>query len=510
MTSESCATPKPSSREIRTISVIDLLRKKSSVDNQDDFRTSFAHDCKKKINEVELASLIHVMQWSENAENVKKKMRDGDEKLIKQLNCCCRKLLQCCCPGFSCCRQGRVPIDPKKPSLLSTSSTYVRHFEQLYSCCFCFRCRLTLGTSLFIWWDFPFAVTKDRLVMIFQTCSQCLALVFNWVFVYDMVIAPPKSNDRKIRISKEVLNTVLIVFWLPDIFHAFYMFMVPGYREKSCKRKTKQAVYSLLSPLLVRPLYAMTWSLRWTQLMPFSKLQNEGDIVTDSGVHERELIWAGLSVTLRELPLLALKCYVLMDYWAFWGRRGKDWVSMSEEAVQGGTLRHCGGIVNEWTVLASFALGLLMGAFSLSDQLEREVPYGSYPKRFSRVLRGDPCGSPALLWTATFMVAFFLDLSLKFLIIVPMSILQNFSYSWLLMFFWFLQSCFLCWWFLTERSSSSGSSNRSNRSSRSSSRSSRSSRSSNSTNELRVKSESFGVSDNYDKGVLMQTLSLEL
>ena len=59
-----------------------------------------------------------------------------------------------------------------------------------------------------------------------------------------------------------------------------------------------------------------------------------------------------------------------------------------------GTLGHCTGLhVNETTLLLVIAFGLFVSALALSDQLEREMPYGAFPRRFSRALSAPLCGS---------------------------------------------------------------------------------------------------------------------
>jgi len=142
--------------------------------------------------------------------------------------------------------------------------------------------------------------------------------------------------------------------------------------------------------------------------------------------------------------------------WAFWGfdkHGGFSFEKVTDEAIDGGALQHC-TIINEWTVLRSIALTLVMSAFSLSDQLEREVPYGSFPKIFSTALRKDICSSPALMWTFTFLMAFLIDLGLKFIVLVPFLKFHHWSWSWLLVGAWFMQPALLCWWFLTENKTS--------------------------------------------------------
>jgi hypothetical protein len=316
------------------------------------------------LDETSVAALMHLMMWCENAEHVKIQMKKKDEELINKVGCCLGGALRCCCPSFTCCTTGRPPTfttdnnNNKKKQRKShlflkmddgktKIPTILKHSKQLYNnCCCCSRVKHSLATSLFIWWDLPVIVVKYRIVALLQAVAQCCALVFNGLFLYQVGQAVANRKEE-LYVPQMVVFGSAFVFWLPDIIHAIYMTMTPGYSEANTTNKAMQVLYSLLAPILIRPLYDVAWSHKWMQVMPYASLQNEGDLVTDSGkncclligvdveikveikveimfltfffpirfagIHERQLIWAGLSVTLRELPLLIFKCYILMD-----------------------------------------------------------------------------------------------------------------------------------------------------------------------------------------------------
>jgi hypothetical protein len=169
--------------------------------------------------------------------------------------------------------------------------------------------------------------------------------------------------------------------------------------------------------------------------MPYVTLQNEGSVITDSGMSERLIIWTGLASTLREFPLRVIQFYVLAEYWNFWtSPLNKNIKELSAEVLNGGSLAGC-TILNEWSVMGGIVVGLGVSAFALSDQLEREVPNGAFPRRFSRALANTPSG---FLWTFIFLLGFFVDLFLRFAIIVPLSVVMGLSYGMFIALCWLL------------------------------------------------------------------------
>jgi hypothetical protein len=169
--------------------------------------------------------------------------------------------------------------------------------------------------------------------------------------------------------------------------------------------------------------------------MPYVTLQNEGSVITDSGMSERFIIWTGLASTLREFPLRVIQFYVLAEYWNFWtSPLNKNIKELSAEVLNGGSLAGC-TILNEWSVMGGIVVGLGVSAFALSDQLEREVPNGAFPRRFSRALANTRSG---FLWTFIFLLGFFVDLFLRFAIIVPLSVVMGLSYGMFIALCWLL------------------------------------------------------------------------
>ena len=249
------------------------------------------------LDETSVAALMHLMMWCENAERVKMQMKKDDEELINKVGCCLGGALRCCCPSFTCCSTGRPPTMTKNTKKKQRKShlflktddgktkipTILKHSKQLYNnCCCCFQMKHSLATSLFIWWDLPVIVVKYRIVALLQAVFQCCALVFNGIFLFQVAKAVANRKEE-LYVPQMVVVGSAFVFWLPDIIHAIYMTMTPGYSEGNTKNKAKQVLYSLLAPILIRPLYDVAWSHKWMQLMPYASLQNEGDLVTDSG-----------------------------------------------------------------------------------------------------------------------------------------------------------------------------------------------------------------------------------
>ena len=110
-----------------------------------------------------------------------------------------------------------------------------------------------------------------------------------------------------------------------------------------------------------------------------------------------------------------------------------------------------------FTILSTVPLVLtppttkIVSAFTLSDLLEREIPHGAYPRRFSRVLSGDLCESSALFWILTFITALFIDLVLKLLVLMPLMVLKSPAWMIVMIAIFLLQSILLCRFLMTER-----------------------------------------------------------
>ena len=174
--------------------------------------------------------------------------------------------------------------------------------------------------------------------------------------------------------------------------------------------------------------------------MPYVSLQHQGLIMSDSGLHERWIVWTGLATSLRELPLRVLQLYILTEYLPFW--------TLSD--IGEGTLGHCTGIhVNETTLLQVIAFGLFVSALALSDQLEREMPYGAFPRRFSRALSAPLCESPAILWNIIFILMFFVDLFIRFFVLVPLASTEGLSPVMLVFFVLLCTTSTIVWLTLT-------------------------------------------------------------
>jgi hypothetical protein len=153
-----------------------------------------------------------------------------------------------------------------------------------------------------------------------------------------------------------------------------------------------------------------------------------------------------------------IQFFVLAEYWNFWalptrhpaafGNGAIDLTALSKEAMKGGLAAKGCTILNEWSVIGGIFVGLLVSAFALSDQLEREVPSGAFPRRFSRALAASPSG---LVWTVVFLFGFFVDLFLRFAVIVPIAMMLGLSWGFLICFLWILVPILTSWWIMNEK-----------------------------------------------------------
>jgi hypothetical protein len=328
---------------------------------------------------IEIAAFTHMVEWCEGAERVKTELAMQDAKAIQELGDCPQKVIDGCCPAFICCSKSKL-MPHSNPSLFSKNcgsgfdfnhSTYVTSVESKYMCCCClYRTRLTLCSSLFIWWNLPLPLIKARFVLLFQTSAQLLTTIFQWIFFYSVY-----QSNNEIAERTTVLYVVLATFILPELVHVLYITFAPGYNIRSIRRNYKQILFSLLSQFGVRPLYDLLWSYKYTQLMPYATMQHEGNVVSDTGIHERAIIWTGLATTLRELPLKIAQMYILFSVWAFWGQGigqanslGGFSGKVRDDISVGGALAACTDL-NEYSVIAGAIVGFFVSAFALSGRL---------------------------------------------------------------------------------------------------------------------------------------------
>ena len=419
---------------------------------------------------IDIAAFAHVLGWAESAEMIKNLVAEQDDELIQNSGFMTKTLIECCCPRNLCCARGSPPL-LQNNSEFSNKYIYARHAQQKYRmccCCCCFK-QMTITTSMFIWHDLPLIAVKFRLVLLFQISIQIMTTIFQWIFLISLLQSEYGSDSNRdvnqLKIPSSVVHFVASVFFLPDIVHAIYITEAPGYHLRSVKRKIKQVCYSLLSQFGLRPIYDLLWSFKFTGLMPYVTLQNQGSIVTDSGVHERFVVWMGLATTMREMPLRLCQLYILMEYFPFWGdnfmdkKNGlPDFFALSSYFFGTGSksmqsqLRACTSTdVDENSILMSLFVGLLASGMALSDQLERELPYGAFPRRFSRVLAGDLWGTPALLWTFILMVGFFVDLFLRFSVLVPLCCIEGLSFALVGLLCFSILPSLLCFFMMTDR-----------------------------------------------------------
>ena len=262
---------------------------------------------------MEMTAFVHLLEWAESAERIKNIMAKEDAELLNNMQGCSNSLIGCCCPNFLCCSSNNFFEQPESPSLLSKQYVFARHSEADYRCCGCCRkVGLNLFTAPFIWYKLPLGVIKNRVVMVFQTIMQLLTIIFQWKFLLELIEAETDFQTKKaadedyeiVRIPSTVVWFTATVFVLPEIFHVVYLLFTPGYNVRSCSRNCKQVSFTLGSMFGVRPMYEFLSSMKFMQMMPYVfAMQNEGHIVSDTGVHERFLIWQGLATTLREIPL---------------------------------------------------------------------------------------------------------------------------------------------------------------------------------------------------------------
>jgi len=413
---------------------------------------------------IDVAAFAHVLGWSESAEIIKTKIAEQDEELISQSGTCSRALINCCCPSFLCCSKGIQPIldvNDQADLCMTGTSVYAKHATSKYSFCCCGSyTRLSLGSALFIWYNLPLGVVRFRFILLTQVAIQLITTYFQWLFFFAVIKSQEQLTDsgEDLKVPESVRNLVVTVFFLPDILHAIWVTEAPGYHLRDKKRKRSQAVYSLLAQFGARPLYDLLWSFKFSSLLPYVTLQNQGSIVTDSLIHERFLIWQGLASTLRELPLRVCQLYVLIEFFPFWGQSdwstAQHWIDVASGNSKS-SLSQCvksGGNIDENIIMMSFVLGFIASAMALSDQLEREMPHGAFPRRFSRVLAGDLWGTPALLWSAVFMFVFFIDLTLRLLVLIPLFCAEGlFSGLTIFLLSFAIMPSLLCAFMMTDR-----------------------------------------------------------
>ena len=124
-----------------------------------------------------------------------------------------------------------------------------------------------------------------ELTHLFSLCScgwYCVVLCFR----VDMINSS-NQNENEVDIPQSATYATLFIFFLPDVIHCIYLTQAPGYNMRGFHRQVPQVIYSLLAQFGVRPLYELCWSFKWMQIMNYVTLQNEGSVVTDSGISER-------------------------------------------------------------------------------------------------------------------------------------------------------------------------------------------------------------------------------
>ena len=251
-----------------------------------------------------------------------------EKRICRRRTCCCTgctnrkhstilwKLNDCllCCPFFRCCARVPDPKESETPSLFSSNHLFSRNIESRYTliCCIfqcckscrdlsttvqrerhqracCCRCPgrvpLTLFTSLFIWYNLPLEVVINRVRLLFSTASQLVALLLEWIFFWSVLHAnfqfSEDGTNTELHARGSILYVTTVCMFLPEVMHALYMIYSPGYVLRSNKRKCKQCLLSLFS--FARPLYELVWSFKFSQILPYTTLQNQGLIMSDSG-----------------------------------------------------------------------------------------------------------------------------------------------------------------------------------------------------------------------------------
>lgn len=382
----------------------------SDEDDEEDVTDRF-------LQAIEIAAYAHMVQWAENAYIIENKLLERDRRSLNERKtltfstefcrksprcCCCHKKrrkttilyrmnqLLICCPSLRCCTCMANPRKSTSPSLF-VDSKYARNIEGKYLplCCFwqeddinhvddqatqnCFV-SLSLFSSLFIWFDLPLEVVVNRLRLVGSVMSQLFANVLEWIFFASVINASYNVDQHAeklmrvhgfttLRVRDSVLYVTTGCMILPELFHALYLAFAPGYVLRSTNRKAKQICLSMFG---LRPLYELVWSFKYTTVMPYTSLQLQGLIMSDSGLHERWIIFTGLVTSLRELPLRIVQLFILIEYFPFWSSHGLN------SLLEGGTLDQCVGIhVNEQTIFYVISFGLFVSATALSDQLVR-------------------------------------------------------------------------------------------------------------------------------------------
>jgi hypothetical protein len=196
-------------------------------------------------------------------------------------------------------------------------TNYVDDDDQATQNCFV---SLSLLSSLFIWFDLPLEVVVNRLRLVGSVMSQVFANVLEWVFFASVINASYNVDQHAeelmkvhgftaLRVRGSILYVTTGCMVLPECFHALYLAFAPGYVLRSTKRKAKQVCLSLFG---LRPLYELVWSFKYTTVMPYTSLQLQGLIMSDSGLHERWVLFTGLVTSLRELPLRIVQLFILV------------------------------------------------------------------------------------------------------------------------------------------------------------------------------------------------------
>ena len=348
--------------ERRSESMFEVNQSSSSDD--DSSSEDEEDDIDRFLQAIEIAAYAHMVQWAENAYIIENKLLERDRRSLNERKTItfstefCRSSPRCCCchkkrrkstilfrlnqflflcPSLRCCRCMTNPRKSTSPSLF-VDSKYARNIESKYVplCCFwqeddsndvyhdqatqnCFV-SLSLLSSLFIWFDLPLEVVVNRLRLVGSVMSQVFANVLEWVFFASVINASYNVDQHAeelmrvhgftaLRVRGSVLYVTTGCMMLPECFHALYLAFAPGYVLRSTKRKAKQVCLSLFG---LRPLYELVWSFKYTTVMPYTSLQLQGLIMSDSGLHERWVLFTGLVTSLRELPLRIVQLFILV------------------------------------------------------------------------------------------------------------------------------------------------------------------------------------------------------
>ena len=174
----------------------------------------------------------------------------------------------------------------------------------------------------------------------------------------------------------------------------------------------------------MRPIYECLWSSRFFQMFPYVTIRDQGWIVSDNGLHERFMTWRNLQVSTREIPIYILELYFLCQFFPFW--KISDIYLLLDEMLSGTLFRTqekeavCWNLaINTNTIFVSFFVSLVSSGVTLIDLIEREMPYGAWPRSVPYLLSDACCTTAALFWNIVFVVLVFVDLFLKVLVLVP-------------------------------------------------------------------------------------------